>query len=91
MFLFLGKYAFRRKKTGSWFITVLSDVISEKWTSLDLLSMLTIVNSKVVKFKCISADEDLNERQIIPQITSQLRRKVCFNSKDKSGARAVYV
>ena len=92
MFLFLGKYSFRRSD-GSWFITVLSQIISKYWKSLDLLSMLTIVNSEVVKgFKSkIPKHKELNGRQIIPQITSQLRRKVCFYSKDEREARAVYV
>lgn len=73
-----GYVSYRCSKNGSWFIQSLVKVLKKLSRTMDLLTMMTIVNQSVARM--ISDDK---EKQI-SCVTSMLTKKVYFTDKKKS-------
>ncbi|KAH7935959.1 hypothetical protein HPB52_015573 [Rhipicephalus sanguineus] len=75
-----GFYAWRNKVKGSWFIQALCSVLEELAGSVDLLSMLTVVNRRVaLEHKSYTPkNPHMCCKKQVPSFTSTLIRRVCF-------------
>jgi len=84
-----GYYAFRSTQSGSIFIRCLCDLLQRLWRSLDLLQILTRVNSEVAFHFQSAISENhpdymaLNKRKQMPCIVSTLTKDVYFLPKPK--------
>ncbi|KAI1301638.1 Caspase-1 [Halotydeus destructor] len=77
-----GYYSWRNPTKGSWFVQALTKVFEKHADSMDLLSMLTLVNQEVAYSFESSADiAEYNGNKQVPCITSMLTRRVFFASK----------
>lgn len=75
-----GYYSWRNPTQGSWFVQALVSIMKEHSNSLDLLSMLTLVNRKVAyEFESFCPGQvDFDKNKQVPCITSMLTRRVFF-------------
>uniref|UniRef100_L7M0M7 Putative caspase apoptotic cysteine protease n=1 Tax=Rhipicephalus pulchellus TaxID=72859 RepID=L7M0M7_RHIPC len=71
-----GFLSWRNTVQGSWFIQALCPVLQEQADSMDLLSMLTVVNCHVA----LKFESPTGEKQV-PLVTSSLLRQVWFKPK----------
>lgn len=77
-----GFYSWRNPAQGSWFIQALTSIINKYAHSMDLLSMLTLVNRKVAydfESNC-PGQGDFDGNKQVPCVTSMLTRKIYFTS-----------
>ena len=83
-----GYYSWRERDKGSWFIQALTVIFNEYADSMDLLSMLTLVNREVAYgHESRSNEEGFDGNKQVPCVTSMLTRKIYFtprSHKDKS-------
>lgn len=78
-----GFYSWRNTSEGSWFIQAIYDVLSKQHKTMDVLSMMTLVNRSVAynfQSNCPS-DLKLHNMKQIPYICSMLTRNVYLRPK----------
>ena len=78
-----GYYSWRNPSQGSWFIQALVSTLKENSHSMDLLSMLTLVNRRVAyEFESFCPGQgDFDGNKQVPCITSMLTRRVFFPTR----------
>jgi hypothetical protein len=69
-----GYESYRDVNTGSWFITVLMDVLNEHEPNMNLTDLLSMVNKRVARM-------DSHGRKQMPCFTSTLRKPVYFKMR----------
>lgn len=74
-----GYYSWRNPSKGSWFIQALTNVFARNAKSMDVLSMMTLVNQQVAyDFESIADSREFHGNKQVPCITSMLTRRVFF-------------
>ncbi|XP_066019510.1 caspase-3-like isoform X1 [Pocillopora verrucosa] len=73
-----GYYSWRNSSNGSWFIQSVAKVLRENADHMDLLKMLTRVNSMVSEFESRSHIPMFKNKRQIPCIVSMLRKDFYF-------------
>ena len=73
-----GYYSWRNSGRGSWFVQAIVSVFHQHALTMDLLRMLTRVNSEVAKWKSNTESEVSRNKKQIPCLISQLRKELYF-------------
>ncbi|XP_065348975.1 caspase-1-like isoform X2 [Cloeon dipterum] len=77
-----GYYSWRNVNKGSWFMQALCEILRRSGTSLDLLTLMTLVSQKVaVGFESSSSDPTMHGNKQIPSTTTMLTRMLIFTQK----------
>lgn len=84
-----GYYSWRNSSSGSWFIQSVAKVLKENADHMDLLKMLTRVNSMVSEFESRSDIPMFKNKRQIPSIVSMLRKDLYF-FPEKLGCTEVF-
>lgn len=73
-----GHASFRCPQNGSWFIQSLVKVLKKHSRTMDLLTMMTIVNQSVARMITRDTEPSLDKKKQISCVTSMLTKNVCF-------------
>ncbi|XP_049620471.1 caspase-7 [Suncus etruscus] len=74
-----GYYSWRSPGHGSWFVQALCSVLQEYGKSLEIMQILTRVNSRVAQnFESKNNNPDFNEKKQVPSIVSSLTKELYF-------------
>uniref|UniRef100_A0A8D0BKR8 Caspase-3 n=1 Tax=Salvator merianae TaxID=96440 RepID=A0A8D0BKR8_SALMN len=73
-----GYYSWRNSSDGSWFIQSLCVMLKQYAKKLELMHILTRVNSKVAEFSSCSNQPDFHGKKQIPCIVSMLTKDFYF-------------
>lgn len=81
-----GYVSFRNSEEGSWFIKELCKALNEHGFTLNILTVLTLVNLKVaVDYESYTPDKPfIHQKKQNPCISHMLTRLLRFSPKDKS-------
>jgi len=73
-----GYYSWRNSVNGSWFIQSLTKVFEDNAERMDILRMLTRVNSMVSTYKSRTGDVYSDRKRQVSSIVSMLRKELYF-------------
>ncbi|KAM5243576.1 caspase-7 isoform 1-T2 [Hipposideros larvatus] len=74
-----GYYSWRNPGSGSWFVQALSSTLNEHGKSLEILQILTRVNSRVARdFESQSEDPHFHKKKQISCLVSMLTKELYF-------------
>ncbi|KAL9979877.1 hypothetical protein ACROYT_G017601 [Oculina patagonica] len=73
-----GYYSWRNSVNGSWFIQSLTRVFEDNAERMDILKMLTRVNSMVSTYKSRTGDYYSDSKRQVSSIVSMLRKELYF-------------
>ncbi|XP_059489240.1 uncharacterized protein LOC132204635 [Neocloeon triangulifer] len=77
-----GYYSWRNVNRGSWFMQALCEIFRRSGTTLDLLTLMTLVAQKVAMgFESQSSDPNMHGNKQIPCTTTMLTRMLMFTPK----------
>ena len=79
--MFAGYYSWRNQELGSWFIQDLVKVFEQHHNTLDVLSMLTLVNGKVAFEHESNSSGKMHMKRQMPCIVSQLTKYFYLKNK----------